>query len=154
MINPQIHNVKSSDYVMTGEDVWVFTGTDFVKINPPCCEEKSGNDREKTIGPIKGHQKRGITIDNLARLSAVRDLEKRVGRMEEDHISLVAYLSSFHGLDISEWNDWKNNTRTLPDKVYYDKHGEVHDLRHTDTRMYPDEKTFWEVEYEGLKTGA
>ena len=78
----------------------------------------SGNDRSKTAEMQKAITgSKGVTIDNLARHSAVRDLEKRIGRMEENHISLIAYLSSFHGLDINEWNDWNNNTRMLPDKA-------------------------------------
>ena len=90
----------------------------------------------------------------LALYDIVHALDKRIGRMEENHISLVAYLSSFHSLDINEWNDWKNNTRMLPDKVYYNEHGLIEDCRHTDTRMWNTEADFWNAEYKDLKTGA
>ena len=145
--------VKLSETTPTTKYLWEqasLSGTEFVF-------SKEIQVKDGKITPVSGtamERSKGVSIDNLARHSAVRDLEKRIGRMEENHISLIAYLSSFHGLDINEWNDWNNNTRMLPDKVYYDKDGEDHDLRHTDTRIYPDEKTFWEVGYKDLKTGA
>ena len=121
--------------------------------------EKSGKSRGIRL-PYTDTPKRNKQVDvpteawqkNVER--RVHALEKRMGRMEEDHISLIAYLSNFHGLDINEWNDWKNNTRMLPDKVYYNEHGLIEDCRHTDTRMWNTEADFWNAEYKDLKTGA